>query len=50
LALTLALAAGSAAADRPGLKAEDVFDLEVATDPQISPDGRRVAYVRGFAT
>jgi acylaminoacyl-peptidase len=24
----------------------DVFDLEVAADPQISPDGSRVAYVR----
>jgi len=24
----------------------DLFDLEVATDPQISPDGRTVAYVR----
>ncbi len=24
----------------------DIFELEIATDPQISPDGRRVAYVR----
>jgi dipeptidyl aminopeptidase/acylaminoacyl peptidase len=24
----------------------DLFDLEVATDPQISPDGRTIAYVR----
>lgn len=24
----------------------DVFDLEIAADPQISPDGSRVAYVR----
>jgi dipeptidyl aminopeptidase/acylaminoacyl peptidase len=24
----------------------DLFDLEVATDPQISPDGRSIAYVR----
>jgi dipeptidyl aminopeptidase/acylaminoacyl peptidase len=24
----------------------DLFGLEVATDPQISPDGRRIAYVR----
>jgi dipeptidyl aminopeptidase/acylaminoacyl peptidase len=24
----------------------DLFDLEVAADPQISPDGRRIAYVR----
>lgn len=26
----------------------DVFQLEFASDPQISPDGRRVAYVRNF--
>lgn len=26
--------------------ARDLFSLEVATDPQISPDGRSVAYVR----
>ena len=26
--------------------ARDVFDLEFASDPQISPDGRRVVYVR----
>ena len=27
-------------------EARDLFGLEVATDPQISPDGRRIAYVR----
>ena len=27
----------------------DVFDLEQATDPQLSPDGRRVIYVRKYA-
>ncbi len=27
----------------------DVFDLEQATDPQMSPDGRRVIYVRKHA-
>jgi Tol biopolymer transport system component len=26
-----------------------VFDLEAATEPQVSPDGRRVVYARGFA-
>jgi len=26
--------------------AHDLFGLEVAADPQISPDGRRIAYVR----
>ncbi|MBL8650620.1 MAG: S9 family peptidase [Sphingopyxis sp.] len=25
---------------------EDLFDLAIASDPQISPDGRRIAYVR----
>jgi acylaminoacyl-peptidase len=27
----------------------DVFDLEQATDPQMSPDGRRVIYVRKYS-
>lgn len=31
------------------LSINDVFNLELATDPQISPDGRRVIYVRQFA-
>ena len=26
----------------------DVFDLEYAADPQISPDGSTVVYVRSF--
>ena len=26
--------------------AQDVFGLEIATDPQVSPNGSRVAYVR----
>jgi len=30
----------------PKLEPMDVFELELASDPQISPDGRRVAYVR----
>ena len=36
----------SARADLDPLQNLDVFELEVATDPQISPDGRRVVYVR----
>ena len=33
----------------PAFKALDVFELEWASDPQISPDGRQVAYRRmGF--
>ena len=34
------------ATPRPPLAPIDVFDLEYAADPQISPDGRTVAYVR----
>jgi dipeptidyl aminopeptidase/acylaminoacyl peptidase len=44
LTLGLALAGRATAADRLTLR--DVFDLELASDPQISPDGRRVVYVR----
>jgi len=36
-----------AASDR--LTPMDIFQLELATDPQISPDGRRIVYVRQFA-
>jgi acylaminoacyl-peptidase len=33
----------------PALKPADVFDLETATDPQISLDGKRIVFVRnGF--
>jgi acylaminoacyl-peptidase len=31
------------------LTINDIFNLELPTDPQISPDGRRVIYVRQFA-
>jgi acylaminoacyl-peptidase len=31
------------------LTVNDIFNLELATDPQISPDGRRIVYVRQFA-
>jgi acylaminoacyl-peptidase len=34
-------------ADRLALR--DVFDMEFASDPQISPDGARIVYVRQFA-
>ena len=33
-------------ADKQPLQLEDVFDLEFAGDPQISPDGRQVIYIR----
>ncbi len=38
---------GTAQSDR--LSASDIFDMEFATDPQISPDGEWVVYVRQFA-
>ncbi|MBL8294771.1 MAG: PD40 domain-containing protein [Bryobacterales bacterium] len=31
------------------LQLEDIFQMETATDPQISPDGSRIVYVRQFA-
>jgi dipeptidyl aminopeptidase/acylaminoacyl peptidase len=47
--LVLGLAATVAAADDLGRKpfqAEDLFALQAAADPQISPDGQEIAYVR----
>lgn len=46
--LTLTLSAPPLLA-QGGLKAEDVFHIEYATDPRISPDGKRIVYVRQFA-
>lgn len=37
---------GATAAKSPPLKPLDVFELEYTADPQISPDGRQIAYVR----
>jgi acylaminoacyl-peptidase len=35
---------------QPGrLELLDVFNLQLATDPQISPDGKRIVYVRQFS-
>ena len=31
------------------LTAMDEFNLQLATDPQISPDGKKIVYLRGFA-
>ncbi|HEX3912046.1 MAG TPA: S9 family peptidase [Steroidobacteraceae bacterium] len=49
-ALVLALAApGHAQLQKPAFKPLDVFDLQWAADPEVSPDGRNIAYVRmGF--
>jgi dipeptidyl aminopeptidase/acylaminoacyl peptidase len=35
-----------AQAPKPAFKALDVFDLQWVADPEISPDGRNIAYVR----
>jgi dipeptidyl aminopeptidase/acylaminoacyl peptidase len=47
----LAPPASAAAADsaNPIFTGRDLFDLSAASDPQISPDGRTVAYVRRSA-
>ncbi|HSY95848.1 MAG TPA: S9 family peptidase [Steroidobacteraceae bacterium] len=39
-------APGFAQLPKPPLKPLDVFDLQWASDPQVSPDGRSIAYVR----
>jgi dipeptidyl aminopeptidase/acylaminoacyl peptidase len=46
LLLAGAATAGQVAPDPARFNAIDVFELEFATDPQIAPDGSRVAYVR----
>ncbi|ANY18980.1 Prolyl tripeptidyl peptidase precursor [Tsuneonella dongtanensis] len=50
-ALFLALASPLAAQDGPSrtFTGQDLFGISVAGDPQISPDGRRIAYVRRSA-
>lgn len=47
-ALSLGIAAPAAAQDAPerNFTVDDLFGLTVAADPQISPDGRQIAYVR----
>lgn len=40
------LAAPAALAETPSLSPADVFELEYAANPQISPDGRQVVYQR----
>jgi len=49
LLLPIILVGGFAFADEPNqdhFQNTDVFELEVAADPQISPDGSRIVYVR----
>jgi len=38
----------SAQPNRSRLTVQDVFNLELANDPQISPDGRQIVYTRQF--
>ena len=47
-ATALAVPVAAAPANGPSryFTGSDLFNLEVATDPQISPDGRTIAYVR----
>jgi acylaminoacyl-peptidase len=48
-AFALACAAAFQAGELPSFQPLDVFELEWADDPQVSPDGKRVVYVRaGF--
>jgi dipeptidyl aminopeptidase/acylaminoacyl peptidase len=49
LGVLASAAPGLADTPKPAFKAMDVFDLQWAADPQVSPDGRNIAYVRmGF--
>src|SRR4051794_25952483 len=48
LAALLLLAPAGFAAPTTSLAVKDIFELELAADPQISPDGRQVVYVRQF--
>jgi acylaminoacyl-peptidase len=45
--LLLGATSAAFATDDDIFRNTDVFELEVAVDPQISPDGSRIAYVRG---
>lgn len=42
-------AATDASAARDLLTAHDVFDLEYVSDPQLSPDGSQIVFVRGWS-
>jgi dipeptidyl aminopeptidase/acylaminoacyl peptidase len=44
--LSVPAAAQTAQGTAPRFEGKDIFALQVATDPQISPDGRSIAYVR----
>ncbi|MBX7219949.1 MAG: S9 family peptidase [Blastocatellia bacterium] len=44
----MVLFSGLAGAQTRPLSVMDIFNLEVAVDPQLSPDGTRIVYVRQF--
>ncbi len=46
IATLLTVTIGFAQSEKPLFTQLDVFELEWATDPQISPDGRQIAYLR----
>ncbi|MFC1639780.1 prolyl oligopeptidase family serine peptidase [Gemmatimonadota bacterium] len=46
MAVVLTMVAATATAQDNRFTAEDVFQLERAVDPQISPDGNQIVYVR----
>ena len=48
-ALISASVVSSASAAPTPLQPMDLFDLETVAEPQISPDGKHVVYVRRFA-
>ena len=49
LLVVLAAVTSQAQNKRAGLTVEDIFNLQTASDPQVSPDGQRIVYVRQFA-
>lgn len=49
LLLLPALGASSAMAGNSPFQLQDIFEMEFASDPQISPDGRTIVYLRNFS-
>ena len=51
IALNLAVPLAASPPEGPSriFEPRDLFSLEAASDPQISPDGTHIAYVRRFA-
>ncbi len=47
--LLLAVGCATAQAQSGGMKPDDVFQLQLPVEPQISPDGKQIVYVRQFA-